>query len=350
MSLVEVMVGIVIGMIGIVIIFEALASFEARRYSTSGSADSQAIGAISLHALERDIRQAGYGFNQATLMGCTVSAVDTARPAPAYTFQLAPIVITQGAGGAPDTLATLYGSGSLLVTTQTFSASTATSKQMQSRAGVQAGDRVIVTGAGPLCAMVEVTATNNADGVSITHALGNYVNAAGTTVAARYNNPAVTFSSGNIYNLGSAPQRVIWSINGFKTLIRTNDLTYGDANGDGVNDFLEVGDNIIDLQADYGYDANANNRVESTEWTTVAPVNWGQVLAIRVALLVRNSQYEKTQITTAAPTWLGGTFTMRNVDGTTDTNPSNDKNWRNYRYRVYQTIIPLRNQIWGTAP
>ena len=41
---------------------------------------------------------------------------------------------------------------------------------------------------------------------------------------------------------------------------------------------------------------------------------------------------------------------MSNVDGTADTDPDNDNNWRNYRYRVYQTVIPLRNMIWGTTP
>jgi len=23
-------------------------------------------------------------------------------------------------------------------------------------------------------------------------------------------------------------------------------------------------------------------------------------------------------------------------------------NWRNYRYRVYENVIPLRNMLWGT--
>jgi type IV pilus assembly protein PilW len=41
------------------------------------------------------------------------------------------------------------------------------------------------------------------------------------------------------------------------------------------------------------------------------------------------------------------------VDGTSDSYGATDavpNNWRFYRYRVYEKVIPLRNMIWGTAP
>jgi len=42
-------------------------------------------------------------------------------------------------------------------------------------------------------------------------------------------------------------------------------------------------------------------------------------------------------------------FVMTNVDGTPDTNlPADPNNWRYYRYRVYERVIPLRNLLWGT--
>ena len=28
---------------------------------------------------------------------------------------------------------------------------------------------------------------------------------------------------------------------------------------------------------------------------------------------------------------------------------SNDPNWQNYRYRVFETVIPLRNMIWSSS-
>ena len=44
-------------------------------------------------------------------------------------------------------------------------------------------------------------------------------------------------------------------------------------------------------------------------------------------------------MTPAAPAWTGGAFTM--------TNPADGTDWRFYRYRVYETIVPLRNMIWS---
>ena len=352
LSLIEILVGVVIGMLGIVVIFQTLSSWEARRYSTAGGADAQVIGAIAIHSLERDIKPAGYGYSLSTLMGCTVNAIDTARPTPAFTFTLAPVIITQGASGAPDTITTLYGGGNQMVGGQTFSTSSASSKRLQSRSGVQAGDLAFIAAAGPLCQMVEISATNNVDTITVNHATGSYVNSAGATVTARYNTatPVVTFTTGNFYDIGALPSRNIWSIRNVDTLIVTNDLRYADTNSDGLNDWNEIGDNIIDLQADYGVDANLDNRISASEWTTTTPTAWNRVLAVRVALLVRNSQYEKSVITSTAPTWMGGTFTMRNVDGTTDSNPASANNWRNYRYRVHQAVVPLRNMLWGTSP
>ena len=33
----------------------------------------------------------------------------------------------------------------------------------------------------------------------------------------------------------------------------------------------------------------------------------------------------------------------------TDANLSNDPDWAHYRYRVLETIVPLRNVIWARA-
>jgi type IV pilus assembly protein PilW len=47
---------------------------------------------------------------------------------------------------------------------------------------------------------------------------------------------------------------------------------------------------------------------------------------------------------------------MRNADGTADNGAAcvpgavpasaQPNNWRHYRYRVFETVIPLRNHIW----
>jgi type IV pilus assembly protein PilW len=150
-------------------------------------------------------------------------------------------------------------------------------------------------------------------------------------------------------------------VNGGKLEV-TNDLLYQDTNGNGTNDPVEIADNVITLQAEYGVDANNNGRIESGEWTTTDPAGnqWANVLAVRLGILMRSGQFERSAVTSEnqatypgsapPPRWTGGQFVLTNLDDsasdTTPTDPAN--NWRNYRYRVYETVIPLRNMLWGT--
>ena len=73
---------------------------------------------------------------------------------------------------------------------------------------------------------------------------------------------------------------------------------------------------------------------------------WLQVLAVRVGMLARIGNYERPSVsggncdaTTVAPTWSGGNFPAVNIATVT----SQD---RCYRYRVFETTVPLRNMIW----
>lgn len=368
MSLVEIMVAAVIGLIGCVVIFQMFALSEARKRTISSGSDMDVSGRLGLIALQRDLQLAGYGFGQAAsatatgsapAMGCTVTAYDANRPSGSrdFTFNLAPVGITQGASGAPDTISVLQGSSNSLVVAKTIDQSDALMKRIKTdtggRVGLERGDVVVAVTASPslACAMYELTDNTNGDQVTVNHGTANYVTAAGQTRTPRFNKAAgVSFTltgDGKLYSLGPTPRMNVWSVVNNR-LVVANDLAYVDADGNNVNDTLETADGIINLQAQYGVDADNNGQISTTEWTTTAPTNWSRVLAIRVAILARG-QFERTAVTTAAPTWSGGAFTMTNVDGTADTNVTGSaNNWRNYRYNAYEAIIPLKNMIWGS--
>ncbi len=372
LSLVEIMVGVLIGMIGIVVIFQMLATSESRKRTVTAGSDVQVSGVIGLTSIERDIREAGYGFSSAgfdagvtPLMGCMVNAFDSGRTAPtAFTYRLTPIQIIQGAGAASDTIIVLRGNGSTFPAAHVFTESSDTSKKTRGRAGISPRDYVLIGRVTPTldCMTMEITDVSDADALTIRHNQGSYsyttyLPDGSTSVAtriARHNNPApaTAFTAGYIFNLGNGPRRNIWTVLNGKLQV-TNDLLFQDTNGDTVNDPVEVADNVITLQAQYGIDANNNGRIESTEWTTTDPVTvaqWANVLAVRLGMLVRSNQFEKTSVTTTVPSWAGGQFVITNLDATassgTPTDPAD--NWRNYRYRVYETLIPLRNMLWGS--
>jgi len=71
MSLVELMVGMAIGLIGIVIITHLYLTNEDYKRSTAGAGTAQTNGAIALYTMERDLRMAGYGLNHSGALGCS---------------------------------------------------------------------------------------------------------------------------------------------------------------------------------------------------------------------------------------------------------------------------------------
>ncbi len=64
-SMVEIMVGMVIAMLGTIIIFQVFAVSEGIKRTTTNGGDAQQNGAVVLLALERSLKEAGYGYNTA---------------------------------------------------------------------------------------------------------------------------------------------------------------------------------------------------------------------------------------------------------------------------------------------
>ena len=107
---------------------------------------------------------------------------------------------------------------------------------------------------------------------------------------------------------------------------------------------------IVDFQAQYGKDDGSNGGTADDGlidgWDNVTPttnVGWRRVLAIRVAVLARSINPEKQVVTFNAPIWAGGTFSM---SWDASTSVWGDVNWGHYRYKTYETTIPIRNLVW----
>ncbi|MFM2121099.1 MAG: hypothetical protein RL722_2567, partial [Pseudomonadota bacterium] len=108
---------------------------------------------------------------------------------------------------------------------------------------------------------------------------------------------------------------------------------------------------IVNLQAVYGK-ALGSDPQQVTTWnttdpaldtttTTGTPINgWARVVALRIAVVARSQKYEKVVVTTTAPVWHpdGVQPATLKVDTITE--------WDHYRYKVYQTVVPLRNMLW----
>jgi type IV pilus assembly protein PilW len=383
-TLIEVLVGLGIGLVGIVVMFRMVALWETSSRSATAGSDTQVSGTLGMYALERDLRQAGMGIGltDAPFLGSQVVAdnAGTVVNIPA----LVPVWIQPG-GAAPDRIDILYGDSSFFggnapalesgTPGQTqrrdllFRSSTATSKTLERRGMFRPGDLAVVCGnesalpSSATCHLIEVTSTANPDNLTIDHVAGNYNSFyAAAPVPSQFNPAGGTggvFVSGRIYNMGPNPRQNVWSLRADGTLTHSDRLRPALAP-------IDVAERVVNLKAEYGLDTNGD-RLPDT-WTSVPPADWTTLLAIRTAILVRSKQYE-TSIdpqtntpfavtpTNRTPCWaecdIPHTFVMTNIDGTPDTfadNTPDPNNWRYYRYRVYERIVPLRNMYWGTAP
>ena len=298
-------------------------------------------------------------------------ATDTS-PARAFNFGLRPVDIVAGVGGAPDQIDVLYGNSSFYVEESPVIAATVSTKTLARSGGFKKGDLAVfaanpgaVAGSAD-CQLVEITEdADAADPRVVHHEVVGYTSYYGVAVPqAHFNSAAVpAATTGTIYNLGPTPTRNVWSIPAApnnRMLVRAEAIS--NVNG------IQIAEGVVNIKAEYGYDADGNGQISNAEWVTALPLaaDWRRVIAVRVAVLVRGRQFERNgdagasaakavTPTAANPFYFGDAinkkFLMTNIDGTPDSYgdlPAVPNNWRYYRYRVYERVIPLRNALWGT--
>ena len=108
MTLIELMVGMVIGLLAVLVISQVAILYEGRKRTITSGSDAQVSGALSLMAIQRDLQDSGYGLAEGGAVGCPVRARHSSMAAgQLLRFVLAPAVITDGSDGAPDRIAVL---------------------------------------------------------------------------------------------------------------------------------------------------------------------------------------------------------------------------------------------------
>ena len=349
-SLVELLVAAAIGIIASLAIFQVFAVFEGQKRTTTSGGEAQTSGTLALFTVERELRQAGYGINNLDFLGCKIQGRD-ALSATNFTLELIPVMITQGALGAPDTITVMYGSGELLPNPANISQNMPAASsdfKVSNRYGFEEGNIVIAAEAGKDCTLAQVSnlpgAPNPTD--EVVHNPGNYTDPkTGALVDTRYNPSAFPPGGGiayttnaKLFNIGALPANNIYSV-------QNSQLTLQQALFAAVPPAATpLYDGIVQLQAQYGKDTNNNGVVDVyDEITPVNAAQWAQVLAVRVAVVARSGLYEKIEVSPptirlwedsgAAPTTTGPVWTLTADD-------------RHYRYKVFQTVVPIRNMIW----
>ena len=404
LSLIELMVGVVIGMIAIIIIMQVAITFEAQKRTTVGTAGAMDEGSVGLFTLRREIQSAGYGMADPDLINCPIKGYaqliqckagdPTPPPGQYFNFRLLPILITQGVDGAPDSIAVNYSNSPMMATASTlqrkFEGNESGNSEeevrfkMSNRYGFNLGDVVVLSH--PLavdaannrfCSFYEVTGLIDED--EIEHKLACYTKPGAILPdSSRFNKdgglypdplyPATApiYPGGSkVFNLGGNPASNVFVVTPDGKLVINNQLTPGALP-------TVLFENVISFQAQYGFDARpgaqVNLQVPAQDYASDGPLgaggfsdiiqdadnsgtagdtgDWLRMGAVRIAIVVRNQYPDRPDpgtglcnTTTTPPTWTWGVVPSLAM-------AAQQADWQCYRYKVFESVIPLRNMFW----
>lgn len=325
-SLVEIMVGLVMGLIATLAIVQVLSTFEGQKRATTGTADAQTNGSIALYNIGRELQLAGY-----PLMPSRDSPLECTAPTyvSSGVSSISPVTITNGVAAtgvsASDTITIRYGDALAGGTPATIGAVVGNDITVASNLGCQVDDVTLISNGPGSCALSKVNAVAGATTVTVA-------------------NNAAAMPGANLACLG-----------------RWNEITYGVSNSNLNRDGILNVTDIVNLQAQYGISASANSNqvtqwvdASGGTWTTPSVADRNRIKAVRIAIVARNGNMEKENVTTACSSVTDAAPTGMCAWAGSEASPApaidlsaGDANWRRYRYRVFETIIPLRNMIWS---
>ncbi|OFA08789.1 PilW family protein [Duganella phyllosphaerae] len=391
-SIVELMVSIVIGLLAITFATRLVIGGEKAKDAAVGGSDAMQNGMLALYSLSNDAGDAGWGLNDPMLAGCNTEFSDSrgfrmavAQRAGLDITPLAPVVI-ESRGAAPD-LVTFYsgtsqtGIGSVKLAANYTPGESSIAVDSNSPYDFNVGDVLVVAplaAAGARCTVMQMSGTGSGQSSAnrLTIATGDQF---------RFNPQAglgvpYELNMAYLYNLGSADRLHFhtWSVSAGVLLLRATDMPGSEANG------ASVSDNIVSLKAQYGFD---NRTVPNYNPNTPGNSSWGEttasgmrigawsatmidadgdglvggagdyqrVGAVRLAVVARSKSTERpgangactattvlpTVFAQAAPASVAAVPMQVNVAVAGD-----PVDWKCYRYRVFETIVPIRNAQW----
>ncbi|WP_230029775.1 PilW family protein [Massilia sp. Bi118] len=388
-SLVELMISIVIGMLALVFALRLMSGSERTQRNGVGSSDAMQNGMLALFSMSGDAAQAGYGLNDPIIAGCDTVFSDAQHYALASVTAggvavtpLAPVIIEKEVGGASATPTTdgenpdrvNFYAGSSITGTGTLrllSAYSAGTRIVVDRVpyGFRQGDVIVVAPEqlGGKCALAQISSDPDALAALPAQQSVDVVQNSDY----RYNSGGLGASFGagvsRVFNLGPASSLSFhtWSVaNGFLQL-RSTDMA-----GAAQNPAAVAGD-IVSIKAQYGFDnrvganftPDAGMQVKVWSATMINADGDGvtggagdylRIAAVRLAVVARSRTPDAapaggscTATTGPLTVFAGGSAGADAVPVKVKLGvPDDTVDWRCYRYRVFETIVPLRNFVW----
>jgi type IV pilus assembly protein PilW len=378
-SLVELMVSVVIGMLALMFATRLITGAEQNKQAALGGSDSMQNGMLALFSISGDAAQAGFGLNDPIIAGCNTVFADTAgyalAPAARGSNTVHPLgaAVIESNGAAPDRVSLYAGSspsgtGTLRVTTNYSSGTRIVVDRIPY--GFSKDDVIVVAPEKPGadCALAQLS--ENPGALPPPPADQYVVIAPGANQ--RFNSGALgaafTGGAARLFNLGPASSLALhsWSVNDGFLMLRSTDLAGSNASA------AAVADNIVSIKAQYGFDVRTGANflpeggMQVGRWSATmidadadgmvgGAGDYQRIAALRLAVVARSKAPERPapgaacSATTALPVVFAGTQPVGVTAVPVSVNVTvvgDPVDWHCYRYRVFETIVPIRNASW----
>lgn len=391
-SLIELMVASTIGLIVTLAVTASVMTMGRQFSVVASNVAAQGSAQIALSLLDAAGRSAGAGFYSNGQLVCpTWNAWNGSAIVSNGAALMSARIVSGGSNAASDTVVFTGSAAAGALSTLPVMANTVAGAviSVSNAGGLALGDLALigVPGSAQPCTLFQVTAApalsagacgGNATSCNdLTRAVNTSFNPPNGTFA---NNPTFGFATGGSTFGPAAVSRVGSLAIGFRqdafgvqcnALVRFNAFVNGTVPACTVNPLSfgagvdAIATDVVQMHAQYGISNAASSDVVTT-WVAATGATWGgtptvanaaRIKAIRVVLVTRSKEADGAQIssacTNAGAVVNTGPCSFQDVDAPvidlSATTVIAGKTWRNYRYRVHQAVIPLRNVIWSDS-
>jgi hypothetical protein len=291
----------------------------------------------------------------------------------AQSFRPIPVLITDGGGSAiSDSFVVNYSMATTLANSALFTGNAAPGATfpVQSPGGFHIDDLVVgisaPTAPGNPCASSRVTAVSVPDANGIVTITQTPLFPAGGIDF---------FGSSVLLNMGpcNRAQKIQYSVNN-GVLYSTPLIDTSGANcGNLANPLIgnPLASNILVMKVEYGIDSDLDPKRLLDTWVQASAAGWdpatllpapittiNQIKAVRIGIIVQSEQFDKNLAGFTGGDYVSGDYNWvlfdcadvvkANCPGRlTGSVPATVSPAGNWRFRKYETVIPLRNEIWN---
>lgn len=371
-TLIELMVGMAIGLIVTLAVSTIVLVGENHKRATLSLNDANQSGSFGAYLLDRALRSSGSGITQAWdkgVFGCRLNVVRNStqllprsQPFPApfadvpQALRVAPVLIQRTAGSSSDVLITMGGNAAAGDIPRPVLSASGTDLRLHNTLGLSAGDLALLSrGMDEPCLMEQVQTADPAAGNEVLTLGGAYVNTGSSpSLATLTGTGEALFSPLGRAEAGNV-QFQMFTADAQRQLVQYDLLQSPDQP-------QPLADGVAALRAMYALDANNDGKFEPDggvdRWVQPdeagydlqsmmdTPAKARQVLAVRIALVLRTAYAEKPAVTgqylspaslelfgdLALPAGSKVLFSIAEAD-------------REFRHRVVELTVPLRNML-----